>query len=174
MAPVKSLTTELELRSDERGKWSVWFKGERIPGIVKINGDWEAGTRAEITLTFIGAAVALVSDLPSGVFYRAEHDTLVDEGGNVLETALRWYARRDEFPPYVPKIPDGVFYVPELMMFFRTSNFGAMSPEFNAEWFERRDEFPQKRLTDAVDETWSIQSPDKKMTITDREITIIP
>lgn len=176
MAPVRSLTTELELRSDERGKWSVWFKGERIPGIVKINGDWENGTRAEITLTFIGAAVSLATDLPSGVFYRVDYNTLVDADGEPVAYASRFLSRFAEFPPYVPKIPERVFFIPEMQRFFMEPDFVLMGVEFAAQWLPRSAEFPQKHLTDAIDETFKIQNrkDDPTCTVTDREITIIP
>ena len=156
MPVTKPSMTELEIRVDDRGKHTLWFKGERVPGVLSIDTHHENGQRAQISVTFTGAAVALVTEIPSGVYWDESRKILCDAAGVVTghNAMPGWLRRKDEFPAYVKPIPGEIFYVPEMGNFFTTGAFELMDRQFHHEWRPRAAEFPQKHLTDAITESF--------------------
>lgn len=59
MAPVTLENARLELRRDEKGKMTLLFDGERVPGVMEIEVVQKPGLRPIVNVMFIGTAVRI-------------------------------------------------------------------------------------------------------------------
>lgn len=66
MVPVTLENARLELRRDHKGKMTLMFDGERVPGVMEIKIVQEPGYRPVVKVMFIGTAVRITEPTVSG------------------------------------------------------------------------------------------------------------
>jgi hypothetical protein len=60
MSPLTLENTKLELRRDEKGRFTLFFDGERVPGVMAVEMAQETPQRPTFTVTFAAVAVRVV------------------------------------------------------------------------------------------------------------------
>ena len=62
MAILRPSTADLKLVMTDRGAMRFLYKGEQLPGVIKIETEQNLRERATVRVTFIGLAVALETE----------------------------------------------------------------------------------------------------------------
>jgi hypothetical protein len=66
MTRITPFNTKLELRRNEKGRFVLYFDGERVPGVIETVMHQEGPfNRPVFTLTFAGVAVRVVENVPT-------------------------------------------------------------------------------------------------------------
>ncbi|WP_085044356.1 hypothetical protein [Ensifer aridi] len=74
MAMVTLENTKLELRRDEKGRFKLFFDGQYVPGVMRVDVAQQHAGRPEFTITFGSSCVRVIENVPAPVPEWRSHD----------------------------------------------------------------------------------------------------